>query len=134
MAFRKVKGKTRVEWLPVTTSTAFTKNTLVEFTSNLVDPADDNDTTLAGVIEKTIASTDSDYASSRLVPVIVPVEKLVVWECDNVSGGSLAVGGEYGISAAGTIDSTDTTNKVFLCTKVISATKAQGYLKIQGAY
>lgn len=125
-----------MQWLPVTTSTALTKDTIVEITSGLVGAADDNDTALAGVIRKTIASTDADYATARRVPVLVPVERHVVWEIP--TGGSFAAGTdeglEFGISDAGTLDHSDTTNKVFLVTKVISATLVQGYLKINGSY
>lgn len=136
MSIKLVKGKVKNVFLPVHTSTAFTKDTIVEIASGLVDPADDNDTALAGVIRKTIASTDADYATARKVPVMVPVEKHVIFEID--TGGSFAAGTdeglEFGISDAGTLDHSDTTNKVFLVTKVISATKVQGYLKVNGAY
>lgn len=135
MSFKLYKGKCKIEWLPVTTSTAFTKDTAVEMTSGLVGVADDNDTAIAGVITKTIASTDADYASSRLVPIKVPVERHVVWEADG-TGTFVAtdVGGEFGISDAGTVDKGDTTNKVFLVTQFLSASKVRGYFKINGAY
>ncbi len=136
MAIKLVKGKVKEMFLPVHTSTAFTKDTIVEIASALVDPADDNDTDLAGVIDKAIAATDSDYATVRSVGIIVPVEKLTEWEID--TGGSFAAGTdeglEFGISAAGTLDHADILNKVFLVTQVISATKVRGFLKIHGAY
>ena len=133
MAFKVYRGKTKTEYFPVTVSTAFTKNTLVEWTSNKIAPADDNDTDLAGVIVKEITSSDDDYADTRQVPVRVPVEKHVVWEAD-ASGFTVGSdeGGEFGISDAGTVDQTDTTNKVFKVTEVLSATKVRGYLKING--
>lgn len=138
MSVRLIKGKVKNVFLPVTTSTAFTKDTLVEITSGLVGVADDNDTLLAGVIRKTIASTDADYASARRVPICVPMERHCIWEID-VESGDTAVAGthegtEVGIVTAGTVDLDDTTNKVFLITKVVSASKVQGYLKINGSY
>lgn len=134
MAIRVKKGATRIEWLPVTTSTALAKDTLVEWTSNLIAGADDNDTDLVGIISKEIASTDADYAKSRLVPVRVPTEKHVVYEAPYT--GSPAVGAEYGISDSTTVDAGDTSNKVFRVTKVNTArTTVEGYLKInQGLY
>lgn len=135
MAFKAVRGKTKLIQLPVTTSTAFTKDTLVEMTSGLVAVADDNDTALAGVIVGTIASTDSDYATARSVAIRIPVERHVVWEADGT--GTFAatdIGGEFGISDAGTVDKSDTTNKVFLVTEFLSASKVRGFLKINGAY
>lgn len=135
MAIIKYKGKTKTEWLPVAVSQAFTKNTIVEFGSGTVNPADDNDTDLAGVIIKAIASTDSDYATARKVPVLVPVERHVIWEADGT--GTFAatdVGSEFGISDSGTVDKSDTTNKVFKVTEFLSASKVRGYLKINGSY
>lgn len=135
MAFKLYKGLTKTEQFPVTTSTAITQDRLVEFTSGLIAEADDNDTALAGVLVKTIASTDSDYASSRKVGVQVPVERHVVWEADGT--GTFAatdIGAEFGISDSGTVDKSDTTNKVFLVTEFISASKIRGYLKINGSY
>lgn len=137
MAFRKHKGKTRTEWFPVTTSTALAKGTLVEFTSGLIAAADADETAggVRGVLAKTIASTDSDYASSRLVPVLVPIEKHVVWEAD-ATGTFVAtdIGIEYGISDSGTVDKTETSTVHFLVTEFISASKVRGYLKINGSY
>ena len=135
MSFVKYKGKTKFEWLGVTTSTALTKNTIMEMTSGLVAEADDNDTALAGVLVKTIASTDADYATARRVPLLVPVERHVVWTATGT--GTFAatdIGGEYGISDSGTVDKADTTNKVFLMTEFLSATSIRGYLKINGSY
>ncbi len=136
MAFRVYKGKTKVEWLPVTTSTAMVKGDAVEFTSGLIGLADADDTVLAGVIQKTIASTDSDYATARKVPIKVPVERHVVWECEDLSGTFSAsdIGGEYGLTDQNTLDQTETTAKVFLVTEFVSTTKVRGYFKINGAY
>lgn len=135
MSVRHIRGLTKTEYMPVTESTALGINTLVELTSGKVAASDDNDTQIAGVLGKAIAATDDDYASARVVPVVVPVERHVVWEID--TGGSFAVtdiGAEFGISDNGTLDHSDTTNKVFLVTEVLSATKVRGYLKINGAY
>lgn len=124
---------TKVEWLPVTTSTAFTKDTLVEWTSGLIAVADDNDTDVAGVILKTIAATDSDYATARKVPILVPTEKHVVWEADTADTFVQASHGgvDVGIIDAGNIDLDDTTNDIF---RPIgpgrAALKVQGYLMV----
>jgi hypothetical protein len=135
MAFKKVRGKTKVEWLDVTVSTAFSKDSLVEWTSGYIAPADDNDTDIAGVIIKAIASTDDDYATARQVPILVPVERHVVWEADTADTFVLAThqGVECGAANSTTVDLDDTTNDVF---KVISGsgTKVRGYLKVNGAY
>lgn len=135
MAFTKIKGKTRLEWLDVTVSTALAKGTLVEWTSGYLAAADDNDTDIAGVLAKDIAATDSDYAVARKVPVLVPLEKHVVWEADTADTFVQAThaGVECGIANSSTVDLDDTTNDAF---KVISGsgTKVRGYLKINGSY
>lgn len=135
MSFVKIKGKTKTEWLPVTPSTALAKGTLVEFTSGKLAAADDNDTDLIGVLMKDIVSTDTDYASDRLVPVMVPVERHVIFEADTADTyvASSHRGVEVGIVDSASVDLDDTTNDVF---KVISGngTKVRGYLKINGAY
>ena len=137
MAFRVYKGKVKTEWMPVTASTAFTKNTLVEATSGKVAVADADEAAgdIIGVIKKTIASTDSDYASARKVPVIIPVERHVIWEAD-ATGFTVGTDElqEFGISDAGTVDQTETTAKCFRVIEVLSATKVRGYLKINGSY
>lgn len=136
MSVKHVSGLTKKVDLDVTPSQAFTKDTLVEITSGLVAPADDNDTALAGVIDFTIASTDDNYADSRKVGIVVPVERHVIWEIDTSDTAVEAThqGNEYGISAAGELDLDDTTNKVFLVTEVVSTSKVRGYLKINGSY
>lgn len=135
MAFKKIKGKTRVEWFPVTVSTALSANSLVEWTSGYIAAADDNDTVIAGVLPKAIASTDDDYATARLVGVIVPVERHVVWEADTADTFVAAShrGVEVGIVDSLNVDLDDTTNDAFLVISG-SGTKVQGYLKINGSY
>lgn len=90
--FTRHKGKTKTVWLPVKTSTAFTKGAIVSWGTSgdagLLIPATSSTTALShvGVIKKAIASTDSDYATSRLIPVEVPIEKNVEWIGDVTSG------------------------------------------------
>lgn len=137
MSFIKIRGKTKTEWLPVTPSTALAKGTLVEFTSGKLAAADDNEAAadIRGVLAKDIVATDSDYASDRLVPVLVPVEKHVVWEADTADTFVAAThtGVEVGIIDSANVDLDDTTNDAFLVLSG-SGTKVRGYLKINGSY
>lgn len=137
MAFVKIKGKTKIEWLPVTPSTALAKNTLVEFTSGKLAAADDNEAAadIRGILMKDIVATDDDYASDRLVPVMVPVEKHVVFEADTADTYVAAThrGVECGIVDSANVDLDDTTNDAFLVISG-SGTKVRGYLKINGSY
>lgn len=138
MAFRVYRGKTKTVPMPVTTSTALAKDTLVEFTSGRIAGADADEAAaaIAGVLVKTIASTDADYASARMVGVRVPTERHVIWEADasGFTAGGTDEGVEYGISDSGTVDFTETTADSFLVLEVLSATKVRGYLKINGSY
>lgn len=105
-----------------TTSTAFEKNSLVEYASGVINPSDDNDTTVHAIILEEVASTDSDYATSgakKTVQVLRPTDIVEI-----TSTAVLTPGTAYGISNAYTVDSTDVTNKVCTCVKALSATKA----------
>lgn len=109
-----------------TASTALSKNSLVEFTSGTLAACDDNETTILGILLEEVAATDSDYATTakKQVQIIRGDDEV---EMDTTA--SLTVGAAYGISNAYTVDATDTTNKVFLCTAVISSTRARGIME-----
>jgi len=138
MAFRVYRGKVKVVPMPVTVSTALTKDTLVEFTSGRIAAADADEAAdnIIGTLVKTIASTDSDYATARKVGIRVPTERHVIWEADatGFTVGGTDEGVEYGISDSGTVDFTETTAKAFKVIEVVTATKVRGYLKVDGAY
>lgn len=137
MSFILKKGKVKQVWLPVTPSTALDKGTLVEFSSGKLAAADDNEAAadIVGVLNKTIAATDDDYASDRLVPVLIPMERHTEWEADTADTYVQAshCGVEVGIANSSTVDLDDTTNDAF---KVIggSGTKVRGFIKFNGAY
>lgn len=137
MAFKLIKGKTKIEWLPVTVSTALSADSLVEFTSGYIAAADDNEAAadIRGVLIKAIAATDPDYATARKVAVRVPIEKHVVWEADTADTFVQATHGgvECGIVDSTNVDLDDTTNDAFLVVSG-SGTKVRGYLKINGSY
>lgn len=137
--FRVKEGRKKTVYLPMTASLALIKGTLVEFTAGRIAAADADETAdnIAGILGKTIAITDADYAvGGRLVAVIVPVERHVVYEADALgfTVGGTDEGIEYGLSDSGTVDQTETTAKSFKVTKVLAATKVEGYLKVNGSY
>lgn len=110
-----------------TASTAFDKNSLVEFASGVINPSDDNDITVLGVILQEVASTDSDYATTgsnggKLVELIQPGDEVEI----NFTGGNVVPGVSYGISSAYNVDFTDTTNKVITITKDLSGGATSG--------
>jgi len=137
MSFILRKGETKTVYLPVTTSTAFTKDTLVTFSAGLLTVAVAGTTSanLIGVIRKTIASTDSDYATARLVPVDVPVERFTEWEGDVTSGLVAAdILSEVDLTNAGTVDRSASAIKAVRVTKVLSTTKGWFFIKFHGSY
>lgn len=137
MAVIRAAGKVKTVLVPVTPSTAFTRDTLVKFASGKVTPSEAGDAAAItfGVIRHTIASTDSDYASDRLIPIEVPVEKHVEYDVD-VNSGLVAtdLGAEFDIAGAGTVDRAASTDDVFLCIKRFSATKGRFFIRFNGSY
>ena len=124
-------------YLPITTSTAITKDTLVTFSSGLLIAATSATASadLAGVIVKTIAATDSDYATARTVPVQVPVERYTEWEGDVTSGlVATDMGAEVDLTDGATVNRAASAIKAVRMTKFISATKGFFLIKFFGAY
>lgn len=137
MSFILKKGKVKTMYLPVTTSTAFTKDTLVSFSAGLLTVATSSSASadIIGVIRKTIASTDSDYATARLVPVDVPVERFTEWEADVTSGLVAAdILKEVDLTDAATVNRAASSIKAVRVTKVISTTKGLFHIKFHGSY
>jgi len=133
MAFRRAKGKTKSKWLAVTPSTAITAGSLVAWSSGKLIAA--TSTTagdiIAGVLSRTIATTDDDYADDRLVKVEVPVEREVEWEAAVTSGLVAADIGLYqDLTDALTVDRTASTYDIVQCIKVISTTLGHFTLNI----
>lgn len=129
MTFRRISGKHRVEWWPKKASTAFTYGSLVyPDGSGAIQPADSTSGEHIGVILKTVASTDSDYASTTKVPVDVCGED-DVFEADVTGTLTSAMVGTYlDLSTALVVNAAATSKQVVLCVGFISASK--GLFKI----
>lgn len=135
MPFTKFKGKSITRWLPVTTSTTFTKGDIVAWSSGLLIKATTTSAakTHVGVIKRTIAAADSDYATARQVPVEVPAAKMVEWR----STGTALVASENGLwmdlSAAGAVDRAGSTYDAVQQKGIISSTEGIFVLNLGGA-
>lgn len=111
-------------------STAFVAGHLVAFETNggagdPVEPADASDAELIGICLRTVASTDSDYASNTRIPVMVPMSKGAQMYGD-VGTGTLTVadeGLEVDLKDSDEVDQSASTTDVLVCTKFISASK-----------
>lgn len=135
MAITAFKGKFHVEHYPKVASTAFAFNDLVYLDANgYLTPAVDGANIVAlGLIQKTIAATDSDYASNTVVPVLVG-EKDSEFLCD-VSTGTAAqtdVGEHIDIDDANSVDVAASTYDIFFVTKYISSTQVVAKLNVKG--
>ena len=122
-------------WYPVTVSTAFSNGALVYMDTSVgtIKPATSTTagSVTLGVIRHKIASTDSDYATARLVEVEVPVEKNVVWTADVTSGLATTDVGKYlDLTNSVTMNYTGSTYKICFVTKYLSTTKAEVILNI----
>lgn len=133
---RWVKGKTALKWFPRTASVTFTAGNLVQFTSGLVATATAQSTKHVGIIVKSVASTDSDFATAAvLVPVRVPLEPNAEFEAD-VTGTlvTTSIGLQYDLTNASTVNQAGTTYKVVTCVGYISATKGRFILNSNLAF
>lgn len=125
MAFYPHKEGWEIKWYRKIASTAFSANSLVARSAALdtIEPADASDTELVGICLKTVASTDSDYASNTRIPVLVPIVKGAEMVGD-VGTGTIAItdeGNEYDIATANGIDaSASATDAVKLLTFISS--------------
>lgn len=137
MAFKIKSGKAKTVWYPVTPSTAIGRGAAVTFTSGKLVAATAGTTAanLAGVLDKAIVATDSDYASDRLVPVLVPIEKNTVWEVDVTSGLVAADVGLYvDLTDANNINRGASSIDAARCVGVISSTKGLFYIAVNGDF
>jgi hypothetical protein len=137
MAFQVIQGKTKEVQMPVTPSTAIAAGTLVTFSSGklVAAGAATSPLLIEGILKATIAATDADYASDRLVSVIVPIEKHVVYEADVTSGLVVTdIGAEFDLTSGTHVNRGAGSVDVVKPLKVISTTKGHFYVKINGSY
>lgn len=135
MAFTRHKGKTVTRWLPVTPSTTFTKGDIVAWATGKLIKATTTSAakTHVGVIKKTIAATDTDYALDRFVPVEVPLEKMVEWRSTGVALVATENGLWMDLAAAGTVDRAGSTYDAVQQKGIISTTEGIFVLNLGGA-
>lgn len=100
MAFIHVSGPGTTEGFPKFASTAIAAGSVVAFYRGYIAQAEVASVRLAGVSAKKVASTDDDFASNTVIPVIIPGEE-DVFEADVTGTATQAnVGRRYDITAA----------------------------------
>lgn len=115
-----------IEFYEKTASTVFTFNDVVRLSGagRLIRFATGNSVPIIGLIQITIAATDSDYAETTRVPVQVCGEK-AEYLCD-VSTGTAAqtdVGEYIDFDDENSVDVDDSTNNELFVTRFISTTQ-----------
>lgn len=137
MAFIDKTGTWKMIWAPATVSTVFSKNSLVTFTSGQIvavtasTPAVD----VFGIIERAVAATDSDYASARLLPIKIPMQRFGLVEADvTATLVTTDVGLEVDLTDASTVNRGATSVKAVKIVKFLSTTKALLWVKFSGGY
>lgn len=123
MAFTRYNGLTKTIWFPRPGSQTFTKGDLVYTnTSGQVIPADATSGRHVGVIKKTVATADADYATADvLVPVEVPIERWVQWRVTAVAAVANDILEEVDLTDAGAADRSASAKDALLVTHVLSA-------------
>lgn len=122
---KRDQGKTKTMYFPKAASTAFTDGNFVTFDgSGHVIPATSTSASILGVGRRTVASGDSDYASTTLYPVQVPIEKYVTWYADTTTGVLATMQGKVGVSvdltSAGVVNTAASTHHVVTVAGVVS--------------
>lgn len=125
MAISLYRGKVHTEWFPKTASETFTHGDLVYLSSGTITKfADAVDQPPLGRILKTVAATDSDYASATKVPIQIG-DANTEYLCD-VSTGTAAtthVGTWIDVDDHNSVDVNASTYDIFFVTKFISTSQ-----------
>ena len=99
MAVSPLRGKFHIEWYPKTASTAFAIGDMVTVLHTAAGvgylaKVTSASPSVIGTIQKTIASTDSDYASTTYVPVLVG-DADAEWLCTTTTNGGQTEVGQF---------------------------------------
>jgi len=127
MAFRQNTGRAYTVFLPKAASTVFTIGDLVyaNGTGEII-PADATSGHHLGVIQKSVAATDDDYASTTAVPVLFPCDA-TTWLVSVGTGtaDSDDIGNFIDLADAANVDVTASAKDAVLVTGVISGTEVE---------
>lgn len=135
--FRKIQGKTKLMWYPMTTSETAVAGTvmIMTVTSNLITAytAGDDNSIVVGVLRHAITSDSPEYTTLARVEVEVPVDKNVIWTCDEVGTGTAEaadVGTYADLDDGVSIDVDNSADDMFFITHYISQTDVRGVLNM----
>lgn len=134
MAFKPYKGAFVYKWAPKKASTALSEGAVIDVIDGYVEVCAIARQSHSGVCQKPVASTDSDYASTTLIPYLAPKSPDAEWIASVLSSDTAVatdVGNffDLGGSPVG-IDTTRATSDddAFLVTRFIGANVVCGNL------
>ena len=127
MAFEPYRGDFDTKYFQKTASTAFVANTFVaEGANGQIVPAVAGSTAVIGIVQRTVTSSDADYADTTRIPVLVP-EGSDSEIAGDITTGTIAITDENNLidltDAAGA-DATASVTDILKIKQFISATKA----------
>ena len=134
--FLHESGRAFVEWYPKKASVAMVCGDLTYFdASGAILLADATSGDHAGVLQKDIASSDSDYASNTYVPVLVPTEQ-TVWRVDVGTGSftTAMIGNQYDLKDENEIDVSAQSKNVVTIVGYVSSSVALVKINAMIAY
>ena len=129
---RPYRGKFHTEWYKKTASTTYTANDMVTIASTAAGAgtlklASATDTFIYGLIQKTIAATDSDYASATLVPVLVgDADAEFIFDVSTGTAATTDIGEMIDLDDENSVDVNAYTLGQVKVTQVISTSKVVG--------
>lgn len=125
MAFYLFRGQPEIVYRPKTASTALANGDVVASSSGQLIKATTSTTNNIGVVLRDVVSTDSDYASTTMLPVMTPNDDCVF--IADVTGGNTPtaalVDTQCDLGAAGTVATGTNTHHQLTIVGYISATK-----------
>lgn len=104
-------------------STAFTVGAFGEMSSGYFQPITSASTVVYGSIQKAVASTDDDYASTTFVPITVPTSRTLFRITVTGTFTATSEGSLFDASDSVTVNADASTYDLFFCEKYISATE-----------
>ena len=130
----------KLRFFKKTASTAYAQNSLVDWPDTTPTgyfiPAPAITSKLCGITQFVITASSSDYTSTGLKPVLVPVSGPESTVIATTTGTAAAtdIGGRYDLSDAVTVDRSASAVGRFFMTGFISTTKTKGYLLTPAMY
>ena len=127
MSFRLISGSAKIEYYPKTASTAIANGAIVSASSGFLVPGTSSTASHLGICLKTVAATDADYASTTMIPVMIPSQD-AIFEADAASLTTALVDTVMDLSDSVTVNGGANSHHAVQLVKFISATK--GLFKI----